>query len=148
MQAEARRFAERWRQYAVAGKVIQIRGESILFKPRVFTRSFWLHLKGQGEMPAVGEVQLVVNPAVFDCKRIILRRSGEVKVPLIDDHGDELEHLRGRLGEISPAGDGFVLDIGFPVVITLLEPCQELDRAREGEILDLELAPPAQGHLL
>jgi hypothetical protein len=148
MQAEARRFAERWRHCAVEGRVIQIRGESILFKPRVFTRSFWLYLKGQGEMPSVGELQLVVNPAVFDCKRIIVRRTGDVKLPLIDDHGDEMEHLRGRLGEISPSGDSFVLDIGFPVVISLLEPCHELDRAREGEILDLELAPPAQGHLL
>ncbi len=148
MQAEARRFAERWGHCAVAGSVIQIRGESILFKPRVFTRSFWLHLEGQGEMPAVGEVQVVVNPAVFDCKRIIVRRSGDVKLPLVDDHDDELEHLRGRLVEVSPAGDGFVLDIGFPVVITMLDPCRELDRAREGEILDLELAPPAKGHLI
>ena len=148
MQAEARRFAEQWKHYAVEGHIIQIRGESILFKPRVFTRGFWLYLKGHEEIPSVGELQLVINPAVFDCKRIIVRRSGEVKLPLIEDHDDEMEHLRGCLIETFTSGGGFVLDIGFPVVVTLLEPCQELDRARIGEILDLDLAPPAQGHLL
>ncbi len=148
MQAEACRFAEQWKHCAVEGHIIQIRGERILFKPRTFTRSFWLNLKGLDEMPDVGDVQLIVNPAVFNCKRIIIRHSGDIKLPEIDDHEDELEHLRGRLGEISSSGQSFVLDIGFPVVISLLEPCRELNRARGGEILDLELAPPTQGHLL
>lgn len=148
MQAEARRFAEQWKHCAVPGHVIQIRGESILFKPRAATRGFWLFLQGQEEMPGVGPVEVVVNPAVFDCKRIIPHHGDSVKVPVIEYHGDELERLRGRLTAYDGGNRGFVLDLGFPVVVSLLEECQEIRRARIGEILDLELAPPAQGHLL
>ncbi len=148
MQAETRRFAEQWRHCAVQGLVIQIRGESILFKPRTSTHSFWLDLQGLDEMPIVGSVELVVNPAVFDCKRIIPRHGDSVKVPLLECHSDELDRVRGRLAAYDGESLYFELDLGFPVVITLLEACQEIRRARLGEILELELAPPAQGHLV
>lgn len=146
MQAEQRRFAESWQDAVVPGSVIQIRGESILFKPRAGTQPLWLFLGGQAS-PAVGDVQLVVNPAAFDCKRIILRRGESVRVPWLDLRKDELEAARGRLLGANEAAQAFVLDLGFPVVVSLLEPCREFVRARIGEILELEFAPPAQGHL-
>lgn len=146
MQAEQRRFAELWASALVPGSVIQIRGESILFKPRSGTHPLWLFLGGQAP-PAVGDVQLVVNPAVFDCKRIIPRHGASVRVPWLEFHKDELEGARGRLLSVDATARCFVIDLGFPVVVTLLEPCEELLRARPGEILELEFAPPAQGHL-
>lgn len=148
MQAEIQRFADRWSEFAVEGQVIQIRGESILFRPRAATRGFWLFLEGQRPMPPIGPVRVIVNPAVFDCKRIIPRRGAAVKTPVIEQRKDELERLVGKLARYDGDGRNFVLNIGFPVVISLLEECREIRRARPGEILELELAPPALGHLV
>jgi hypothetical protein len=146
MQAEQRRFAESWSDAVVPGTVIQIRGESILFKPRAATHPLWLFLGGE-DPPPVGDAQVIVNPAVFRCKRVILRRGEAVKVPRLEFHNDELEGARGHLRSVDEAARCFVLDVGFPLVVSLLENCQELLRARPGEILELEFAPPAQGHL-
>lgn len=148
MHAERRRFGEQWREAAVWGSVIQIRGESVLFKPRSATQSLWLFLDGPGSPPAIGELQLVINPAVFDCKRIIPRHGESVKVPCLSFHKDELERARGRFERMAEGEQAFILDVGFPLVVTLLQDCQELRRARPGEILEMTFAPPAQGHRL
>lgn len=146
MHAERRRFGEHWRDAAVPGTVIQIRGESVLFKPRAGTHPLWLFLDGAAAPPAGEETQLIVNPAVFECRRIIARHGGSVKVPLLEYHNDELERGRGRFESLAEGEQVFVLDVGFPLVVSVLQECQELRRARPGEILEMDFAPPAQGH--
>lgn len=146
MHAERRRFGEQWRDAAVPGTVIQIRGESVLFKPRAATHPLWLFLDGAAAPPVGEETQLIVNPAVFECRRIIARRGETVKVPQLDYHKDELERARGRFVRLAEGEQVFVLDVGFPLVVSVLQECQELRRARPGEILEMDFAPPAQGH--
>jgi hypothetical protein len=148
MHAERRQFGEQWRDEGVWGSVIQIRGESLLFKPRPATQPLWLFLDGS-LLPAAGaEAQLVINPAVFDCKRLIPRHGESVKLPCLSFHKDELERARGRFVRLVEGELVFVLDVGFPLVVSLLQDCQELRRARPGEILEMDFAPPAQGHRL
>ncbi len=148
MHAEKRPFAEQWRDAAVWGTVIQIRGESVLFKPRTATQALWLFLDGPEPPTAGAETQLVVNPAVFDCKRLIPRHGESVKLPSLTFHKDELERARGRFSRLAEGERAFVLDVGFPLVVSVLQDCQELRRARPGEILEMDFAPPAQGHRL
>ena len=93
MQPEPRSFTDAWREWAVPGEIIQIRQESsVLFRPRVSTHPFWLYL-GAGEASGMkaGPTSLVIQSAVFNCRRLFPRRGEEIKVPILDFHEDEME---------------------------------------------------------
>jgi len=150
MISESRPFPETWLEWAVPGEIIQIRAErNLLFRPRVSTRYFWIYLqKSQEITPSVGAARAVLLSAVVRCRRLFPRRGHRLKVPVLDLHGDEIEKARGKL--LCQAGDQrpFVLDLDFPLLVDLLENCPEILKARPGDVLEIELAPPLLAYLL
>ena len=150
MQPELKPFKDAWSKWAVDGEIIQIRQESsILFRPKVSTRPFWLYLGvGGAAKQGVGQVSLVIHSAVFNCQRLFARRGEEIKVPVLEYHEDEMEKARGRLLVPASEDQPFVLDLGFPVVVDQLEKCPEVRRAQEGDIFEVELVPPMKAYIL
>jgi len=149
MQPATRSLADAWAEWAVQGVVIQIKGDNILFRPRASTQPFWLYLGTACDRPpGIGTCELVIHPVIFHCHRLVIRRGQMPRVPHLDFRADELERCRGRLVSKSPQSDSFVLDLGFPVVVGLLQECEEFERAEEGDILEMEFAPPTQAYPL
>lgn len=149
MQPVTRSLADAWADWAVPGVVIQIKGDSVLFRPRASTRPFWLYLGSACDRtPGIGACALVIHPVIFNCQRLVGRRGQMPRVPHLEYRSDELERCRGRLVSKSPHSDSFVLDLGFPVVVGLLQECEDFDRAEEGDVLEMEFAPPTQAYPL
>ena len=112
MQAEQRRFAEVWASALVPGSVIQIRGESILFKPRSGTHPLWLFLGGQAP-PAVGDGRGILGGTEETTTGVTrLRRmaaDGVLRFPMVAVNDADTKHLfDNRYGTGQSTIDGFL----------------------------------------
>ncbi len=147
--SEPSAVTEACREWAVEGEIIQIARHRILFRPRVSTRPFLLALdaNGAGE-PAIGPAELIILPAMYQCRRILPRRGEALRPVEVSFHGDEIEQARGRLLARLEAPEVAIIDIGFPAVVEQLEPCPELGRAQLNDIIELDIAPPTRAKLL
>ncbi|MCP4549955.1 MAG: hypothetical protein GY835_26150 [bacterium] len=149
MKAAPKKYSNVWHKWAIPGEIFQIIGAKFLFRPSVLTKGFWLY-KDENEKKKikVGKTHLVIIGAIFSCERIIPGRGEAVKAPQLTYRGDDLEVVRGRLLQHCDTDGNFVLDIGFPIVLTQLEKCPELSHTRIGDIIEIELIPPTQASFL
>lgn len=137
------KFIEVWREMAVAGKVIQIRGREILFQPDDNTVSFWVYCEEKGgALPTIGACRLIIQAGIFHCDQIFQSRGQEVKTPELSLHNDHIERVRGRTLSMPCEAGFFAIDAGFPLVVGLLEDCDSPDKFRVGSILEMEVADP------